>query len=504
MNGRKEQGDYQTPLSFTDEVCRFLRDEKKVAPGVIIEPTCGKGHFIKSSLIFGARHIYGVEVNEDYCQACRKLVDDERVSVVNANFFTYDFPAVGKDELLVLGNPPWVNNSTLAALGSDNLPDKSNFKGLKGYDAMTGSSNFDICEYMIEALLCRYQSKGVTIAMLCKTSVARNVFEEMRRARIGCDEIAIYEFDAARIFSINASACLLYIKQNPSSPPPVKCEVYDFERRIAPRSAFGYREGVFYSRLGKEEDDFNGSSCFEWRQGVKHDCAKIMELTKATDRYENGNCRQLDLEDSLIYPLVKSSMFKSPVISSFTRYVIVTQRKAGDSTEYIREYAPKLWSYLWENKESFDKRKSVIYAKGPQFAMFGVGDYTFSAYKVGVSGFYKTPLFSLLSSKNGKPVMTDDTGYYICFETYDAAYAAMLYLNSDRVQRFLTTIAFIDSKRPYTKKVLSRLDFGKITSAVSFAEVQETERRLKLSPMITQRMVDDFRNTVKRRTMSLL
>lgn len=504
MNGRREQGDYQTPSYFTDEVCRFLRDEKNIAPATVIEPTCGKGNFIKSSLIFGARRIYGVEVNADYCRACREAVQDNRVSVANADFFRFDFPDVDDGELLVIGNPPWVNNSTLAVLESGNLPGKSNFKGLRGLDAMTGSSNFDICEYMIEALLNRYRARGATFAMLCKTSVARNVFEEMRRSHIGCEEMAIYGFDASKVFSINASACLLYIRQNPAAPPPVKCEVYDFARRGTPVSAFGYRDGEFYSRLERDEDDFNGVSCFEWRQGVKHDCAKIMELTKSTDRYENGNSRRLDLEDSLIYPLVKGSMFKSPVISSFSRYVIVTQKKVGDSTEYIRDYAPKVWSYLWENKELFAKRKSSIYANGPLFSMFGVGDYSFSEYKVGVSGFYKTPMFSLLSSGNGKPVMTDDTGYFICFDTYSDAYVAMLYLNSERVQRFLSTIAFLDSKRPYTKKVLSRLDFGKITGSLTLSEVRNTEKKLNLPPTLTARMIEGFRKTVKGKTAMLL
>ena len=54
--------------------------------------------------------------------------------------------------------------------------------------------------------------------------------------------------------------------------------------------------------------------------------------------------------------------------------------------------------------------------------MFGVGDYSYSPYKVGVSGFYKQPLFSVLYSDDGIPVMTDDTSYFICFDHYDTAY----------------------------------------------------------------------------------
>lgn len=107
--------------------------------------------------------------------------------------------------------------------------------------------------------------------------------------------------------------------------------------------------------------------------------------------------------------------------------------------------------------------------------MFGVGEYTYAPYKVGISGFYKEPLFSLLCSQDHRPVMTDDTSYFICLPTYDTAYTAMLYLNAEPVQRFLKRIAFLDAKRPYTKKVLERLDFFKICEMVGLEELQATE-----------------------------
>ena len=101
--------------------------------------------------------------------------------------------------------------------------------------------------------------------------------------------------------------------------------------------------------------------------------------------------------------------------------------------------------------------------------MFGVGDYSFAPYKVGVSGFYKKPLFSLLTAD--KPVMTDDTSYFLSFDNYDDAYTMMLLLNSQPVQEYLTSIAFLDSKRPYTVKLLSRVDIIKCISRVSMDEL---------------------------------
>lgn len=45
---------------------------------------------------------------------------------------------------LILGNPPWTTNSKMGQIDGTNLPEKSNVDTLKGMDALTGKSNFDI------------------------------------------------------------------------------------------------------------------------------------------------------------------------------------------------------------------------------------------------------------------------------------------------------------------------------------------------------------------------
>ena len=192
MNGKREYGDYQTPDSFALSVCKFLKEKRKINPSVVIEPTCGTGNFIKNSLIFDAERILGIELNPEYCELCQSSITDSRVQIINADFFSLDLATVigNKSNVLVIGNPPWVTNSTLSALNSDNLPRKANFKRLKGMEALTGSSNFDICEYIILRLISLLYGTNATIAMLCKTSVARNVFSELRRNQIpfsACD-----------------------------------------------------------------------------------------------------------------------------------------------------------------------------------------------------------------------------------------------------------------------------------------------------------------------------
>ena len=227
MSGKREFGDYQTPIDFAEKVCLYLKEKKGIAPTAILEPTCGIGNFLKSSLVFGAGEIVGIEINPEYCALCRENVTDERIRVLNENFFGTDTRSLfqNSQNCLVIGNPPWVTNSTLSSMESTNLPQKKNFKGLKGIDAITGSSNFDICEYIILQLIDEYRDTDTTLAMLCKTAVARNVFVELKRNKIGFYECEVVEFDASKVFNISASACLLIIALGKTKNSPDICNV---------------------------------------------------------------------------------------------------------------------------------------------------------------------------------------------------------------------------------------------------------------------------------------
>ncbi len=496
MSGKREYGDYQTPIDFAEKICRYLKDYHHIRPTAVVEPTCGVGNFLKSSLLFDANEYYGIEINPEYCERCRNFIDDSKVNVINTDFFDFSSKDLIKDkrQILVIGNPPWITNSTLSVLSSDNLPVKANFKKLKGIDAITGASNFDICEYIILKLINEYMNTNTIISMLCKTSVARNVFKELKRKYIAFVSCDILEFDASKIFGINTSACVLVILLSDKLLSSDICNVYDFECPDIIKSQFGYLNGQFYSNLDTDIVNFDGRCCFEWRQGVKHDCSKVMELTMQNGTLQNGKKDEVQIEDDIVFPLIKSSMFKSPVIHSFSKFVIVTQKKAREETEHLEQEVPKTWEYLNDNIELFEKRKSSIYHGAPLFSMFGVGDYSYSKYKVGVSGFYKQPLFSVLYSDDNKPVMTDDTSYFICFDSYDLAYVAMLLLNSKKVQGFLKSITFLDAKRPYTKKVLERIDFFKIVNSLIFDELKRTEQDLNLPYYVTLSMYDTFKS----------
>ena len=369
------------------------------------------------------------------------------------------------------------------------------------------SGYFDAYEGVKVANICgSCGKKAIPLAILGAEVTVFDISEENKKYALEVAECAgvsvnfevcdILEFDASKVFGINASACILLIQLSDRPVSSDVCNVYDFEAPVTAKSQFGYLNGQFYSKFDSSTEYFDGRCCFEWRQGVKHDCSKVMELSLRDERLENGKKESVEIEADYIFPLMKSSMFKAPVIHNFSKCVIVTQRKAREETEHLEHEVPKTWRYLNENIELFENRKSSIYRGAPPFSMFGVGEYSYSQYKVGVSGFYKQPMFSVLYSEDKKPVMTDDTSYFICFNSYDMAYVAMLLLNSAKVQMFLKSIAFLDAKRPYTKKVLERIDFEKIVKRLSLDELSQTEQELQLNPYVTDGMYCDFKAMV--------
>ncbi len=147
-----EFGDFQTPLPLAEAAVRALH-RAGINPESIVEPTCGKGAFLLAAIqVFrDAQRYVGVDVNQNHLAELqsRLLVSNrpDRIQLIHKDFFQLEWDmllAKLPQPLLILGNPPWVTSSELALLQSANVPSKSNFQQRRGYDAITGKSNFDI------------------------------------------------------------------------------------------------------------------------------------------------------------------------------------------------------------------------------------------------------------------------------------------------------------------------------------------------------------------------
>jgi hypothetical protein len=476
---KAEYGDFQTPITLARAVCARVADYAP-EPVALLEPTCGSGTFLSAALdrFKGVGEAVGVDINAGHLQIAentlRQWQDACRIKLLQADFFvTYWDRVVAElpEPILVLGNPPWVTNSHLGALQSRNVPIKSNFHKHRGLDAITGKANFDISEWMLIRLLEAMNGRYGVLAMLCKASTARKTLYYAWKNGLALERSAIYGIDADLYFDAAVDAVLLVTEFRPGSARR-EAEVYGRLTATDEPKIVGYEDGVMLADIAAYHrwKHLCGDETLRWRSGIKHDCAKVMELYREGDKYRNGLGQVIEMESAYVYPMMKSSSLAKGGQKTRHRCMLVPQKTAGEPTNQIEQQAPRTWDYLKSHAVALSRRASSIYRGRPAFAIFGVGDYTFAPWKVAISGFYKKLAFVPIGPLDGKPVVFDDTSYFLPCENHRQAVFLAALLNSNVAQSFYSAFLFWDSKRPVTAEVLRRLDLRRLASELGRAD----------------------------------
>ena len=264
--------------------------------------------------------------------------------------------------------------------------------------------------------------------------------------------------------------------RTPPGPGLERIPVYESLDAREPSAAMGFVRGRLVADLDAYDrySYADGSSRPVWRQGLKHDAAAVMELSAGDGGLRNGLGEPVAVEPGHVFPLLKGSDLARPGAGLTAvrpaRSVVVTQRKVGDDTAGLGRSAPRLWSYLRSHADIFTKRKSSVYLGGPAFAMFGVGPYSFSPYKVAVSALHRSPVFRAVGPAGGEPVMVDDTCYFLPCESPEQAALLAHVLNSPGSLGLLSALNFPGSKRSVTKAALARLDLNALLARADRAE----------------------------------
>ena len=457
-------GDFQTPSALAERIVALVA-EHAGRPATIIEPTCGRGNFVRASLdAFPEAIVHGLELQPRYIAELERAFQfHPRFVLHRADYFTFDWAsllAACRKPVWVIGNPPWVTNTQLAKLNSANLPVKTPQSHLRGIDAQTGKSNFDISESMIRDWFDWCARCGGSLAVVCKTSVARKLLHWWWKRLDEPPAARIYMVDAKQEFGATVSACVLICSFSGTGRAK-NCEVYESLSHRMPRQTIGFADGHLIadhpaylagrSLLGNAEP--------RWRSGIKHDAADALELRHEAGAFRTKTGRVVELEAEYVYPLLKGSDLVRDV-PRIHRAMLVPQRMIGEDTANIAHRAPRTWAYLHENLDLFAKRKSVIYKKGGPFAIFGVGDYSFRPWKVAIGALYKNLNFRLVGPLDGRPVMFDDTVYFLSFDNEGDARSALERLKCEPVSNFLRSMIFWDDMRPVKTDVLNRLNLS--------------------------------------------
>jgi len=504
---RKDLGDFQTPLPLATATCSILK-QKNIDPEVVIEPTCGAGNFVIAAFqtFTSLKEVHCIEIQPSYEELFWKnmarFASQAKIELVTGSIFTHEFNAArftGK-RVLVLGNPPWVTNSELSRLNSENVPRKSNIKKVKGIEAMTGKGNFDIAESIIIHLVKQLEGTGAWLSLFCKSSVIKSIVRDARTMGASLGGMEAYEIDAKHEFGITASGALFVARL--SSEPGDTCRIASFYEPELPIKKIGWIGNRFVSNIDlyRSRQDMDGQSPFEWRQGVKNDAAKIMVLNRdGSNLLVNGFGEPVDIEADLVFPFVKGSALNNQFVTRTQQCTIITQTRLGEDTACIAAKQPRTWHYLVNHCAVLESRKSAMYKNKPRFSLFGIGNYAFKPYKIAICSFYKKPRFSLVCPVDKKPSMLDDTCYYISFDDIDSAILVLAALDSPEVIPFLEAITFSDGKRVYSKEILMRLNIYRLLERAGLEEkalslVREVDDAIKLA--ISPESLRHARNTM--------
>lgn len=487
--GGNELEDFQTPLFLTEQICEYLKNDLKISPNIIIEPSCGIGNFLKTaSKIFPHTKLYGIENDKNKLDKIDKKISN--LKLINEDIFTFKCNNINENKsYLIIGNLTHYSKNNLLNITSLNIP-KYASDLRKNNSKRFNANNFYSQEQIFLKIIDDFKNTPSTIAFLCHITTSRNIFIHLIRNKIPFSFTKQLNIDSD-IFKRNSDICLFVIQFEKPITNNKTCEVSEISNPSKKSYRFGFISDKFYSNIDKVPK-IDGKCPIEWKQGIKHDCAKIMELKCENNQLTNKNNEKINIENTLIYPLLKSGDLKKPIINKTSKYIIITQQRIKQDTEYIKIKAPKTWQYLNDNTRYFDKRKSAIYKNSPKFSIFGVDDYSFKRYKVATPGFTKNPIFTLIYSE--KAMMLDDASYFLPFDNYDEAYITMLILNSQIVKEFLKNIAFLDSKRPYSKKILKRIDISKCLKILIFDDLKKIEEELELNNYLTNEKFTKYKN----------
>jgi hypothetical protein len=463
------RGDFQTP----EELARLVWSAVDAAGAdLVVEPTFGAGSFLTTIPDDCRAGVVGWEINEEYFGATAGKLGGGRgrrkFKLIPKDVFDSrpeDIPSTPATSVLVVGNPPWVTNSEQGSLGGDNTGKKYNLKGLPGFSAMTGKANFDISEAIILRFVSHLKGRcrRAQFAVLGKFTVLRNLMQFLAKdPTVG--EFEYHRIDSSYYFDASVDAGLIKFKVGVPSNGRLTCPV--FEGVGGPRvGEIGFAGGQFvydleaYNRTSFMEA---GGFCdYVWRQGIKHDLSKVMELTEEGGNLRNGLGEVVDVEEECLYQLYKSS---DVYHGRRSRYVIpVYQRDLQDTMEDLPEKFPRLYRYLTKHKELFAARKSSIYKGRPPFTVFGIGEYTHARYKVAIAGLYSEPVFRLLRPEP-RPVALDDTCYMLATDSHREALYLLAVLGTDEARDFLKAISSPTDKRRFSKDVLERVKIPPISS----------------------------------------
>ncbi|MFC7082203.1 N-6 DNA methylase [Halorussus caseinilyticus] len=505
-------GEYYTPRGVAELAVEAL-DVDDLASATFLDPGCGSGVFAavcidrKMSAMAGAppeeivenvaSSVVGIDLNPvavkstklNYLLSLSPVLEDADAESVELPVFLTDALGLSRDDDLSLageafdpsadylvGNPPWIPWSRLSedvkARWRGTYADELDLLPHGGTDARLGHANDDVSLPFVWVCVHRYLTEGGAASFVLKRDVMKGPAGRLLRTlTVGDRPLAldhVHDFNRLRPFGeqVGANAAVYALRADADHSFPIDATSWtagdaapDFATAETIRATLDaestgivpvdddttsawIREGAERGALGDCDHDI--------RHGVKDDAQAVFSI----DREELA-----DLEPELVYPYLKSRhVVKYGLFGHELR--LVPLRKANEDNEaQLREQYPKTYDYLRSNRDALERRSSSWLEKGPFYNVFGLGEYTWSEYKVAWCRLGFKPHFAVVSTVEDddlgeKQVVPGDHFMFVSTDSEREAHFLCGLLNSAVYQRSLRTVA--SEEKPVSRRRWSR------------------------------------------------
>jgi adenine-specific DNA-methyltransferase len=542
-------GEYYTPRGVADLAVQTL-DVADFASETFLDPGCGSGVFL-SACIDATRAaldrspdelldvitetIYGIDLNPvavksaklGYLLSVLPLLAAADTDRVELPVFLTDALELTRTDTIqyggstfdptvdhLVGNPPWITWGNLSESIRDawreTYVEPLDLLAHEGIEMRLGYGNDDISLPFVLVCMYKYLDEcGDASFVLKRTATKGPAGRLLRTQRVGSRQVAVrqvHDFNRLKPFgdSVDVDAAI-YTFQSDSDPQfpiptsswtagtttPEFSSAEQIEKTLAhdatglvpvddedPASSW-IRSDAEYLALGECEHEI--------RHGVKDDAKDVYSV----------DANLLDeLEHDHIYPYLRSKHVVKYGLFGHDRHLVPLDSANQDNEEELQTNCPRTYDYLESNRERLDNRSSSWLDGGAFYNVFGLGEYTWSEYKVVWCRLGFKPHFAVVSTVDDeilgeKTVVPGDHCMFISTDNrYEAHFLCGL-LNSSPYQQSLDGIAS-QGKSSLSKTVVSRLELPQ------YHETAKQEELAELS-MTAHEIVPRHTDTSKRK-----
>jgi len=531
---RLRLGEYYTPRGVAELSVIELEVDDHGAD-TFLDPGCGSGVFLAACVdakrdALGAEldpadlvdviteTVYGIDLNPvavksaklGYLLSLLPLLEEGDVDRLELPVFLTDALGLTRDDDIrfrgdsldltvdhLVGNPPWITWGNLSEPVRDAWREKY-VKQLDllphhGVETRLGHVNDDISVPFIWVCVHHYLAEEGDASFVLKRDIMKGPAGRLLRTQqVNSRPVAvrhIHDFNRLRPFGEDVGVRSAIYTMGADEQPEFPIDTDSWKKGSGKpefSTADGMRDTLEHEETGMvpvEEDDLSSSwvredaenralgECeHDIRHGVKDD---------ATEVYSIDRSQLAELEHDHVYPYIKSKNVVKYGLFGHELHLVPIKKANEDSETEMQNNCPKVYQYLESHRQALEDRSSTWLDKGTFYNVFGLGEYTWSDYKVVWCRLGFKPHFAVVSTVDDedlgeKTVIPGDHFMFISTDDrYEAHFLCGL-LNSSIYQKSLKGIAS-EGKSSLSKTVISKLELPE------YKKTEDSKRLAELS-----------------------